>query len=241
MAVDMAVRPLPCTQAEYEHFKAIHEGFCFLIDNKNMPSVSTYSYRQTEVYLDLVDFWPVIESICQQLNIGLTIKLSDIECIFSGFDAESIAALYKHERYVGIARKKIQPMEEYRLFQVTKTLFDTLMARLRRTFRKHKRTGDVANIEPLKDDLQDMFVADEELTNEQAVELLGGGISRGTISKWVNSGLLRDNGYSGRNRRVIKSSVLLLKDKRDKEREHREVEDIHRVEAARKQPIVLGR
>jgi hypothetical protein len=77
-------------------------------------------------------------------------------------------------------------------------------------------------------------IADEELTNEQAVELLGGGISRGTISKWVNYGLLKDNGRSGRDRRVLKSSVLLLKDKRDKEREHKEAEDERHVQAAKK-------
>jgi hypothetical protein len=60
-------------------------------------------------------------------------------------------------------------------------------------------------------------VADEELTNEQAVELLGGGLSRGTISKWVSCGLLRCNGRSGRDRRVLKSSVLLLSEQRQRE------------------------
>jgi hypothetical protein len=76
--------------------------------------------------------------------------------------------------------------------------------------------------------------ADEELTNEQAVKLLGGGISRGTITKWVRSGLLIDNGKRGRQHRVMKSSVLLLKTNREKEREIEGALDKYRVDNAKK-------
>jgi hypothetical protein len=70
-----------------------------------------------------------------------------------------------------------------------------------------------------KDNFADTYctlpIKDEELTNEQAVELLGGGISASTISKWVKLGLLMDNGRCGRQHRVLKSSVLLLKHQRE--------------------------
>lgn len=59
-------------------------------------------------------------------------------------------------------------------------------------------------------------VADEELTNEQAAELLNSDtecdlVERGTISKWVKRGLIRDNGRSGRQHRVLKSSTAFHK------------------------------
>ncbi|HRS72355.1 MAG TPA: helix-turn-helix domain-containing protein [Anaerohalosphaeraceae bacterium] len=75
-------------------------------------------------------------------------------------------------------------------------------------------------------------IKDEELTNEQAAELLG--VERGTISKFAKTGLLKDNGKSGQNRRVLKSSVLLLKDKRDMERQIEDAKDKRNVEGARK-------
>jgi hypothetical protein len=75
-------------------------------------------------------------------------------------------------------------------------------------------------------------IKDEELTNEQAAELLG--VERGTISKFAKIGLLKDNGKSGQNRRVLKSSVLLLRDKYVTERQIEEAKDKCRVEKARK-------
>jgi hypothetical protein len=73
--------------------------------------------------------------------------------------------------------------------------------------------------EVLPDKLKDQGygppITDEELTTEQAGALLG--VERATVSKLAKGGILKDNGRSGQNRRVLKSSVLLLKDKRDRE------------------------
>jgi len=163
MAVDVAKQPLPCTQAEYKYFKNIYEGFCYLTDHKNEQSNSIYSYKQTEVFENLVEFWPTIEAMCKALKVPLTVTLQDIECIFSGFDAGAITALYKNERYVGIARKKIIAMEEYRLLHMTKSLFDTLMVRLHRTFRKCTKT----DIEPCKVKWQKVPIIDIPKTKKE--------------------------------------------------------------------------
>ncbi|OQA02990.1 MAG: Helix-turn-helix domain protein [Planctomycetes bacterium ADurb.Bin401] len=81
---------------------------------------------------------------------------------------------------------------------------------------------------------------DEELTNEEAAELLGGGISAATISKWVKSGLIKENGRSGRQHRVLKSSVLLLKDKREKEQKIEEAKDFIKVQNGKKKSRLIA-
>ena len=75
-------------------------------------------------------------------------------------------------------------------------------------------------------------IEDEELTNDQAAALMG--VERGTISKLVKSGILKNNGQTGQKRRVLKSSVLLLKSKRDNERQLQEAQDRVNLENARK-------
>jgi hypothetical protein len=76
-------------------------------------------------------------------------------------------------------------------------------------------------------------IKDEELTNEEAAKLIGG-IGRGTISKLAQFGYLKSNGCTGKQHRVMKSSVLLFKEKRDKEKEIQEALDKLRVEKAKK-------
>ena len=167
MAVDTAVQPLPCTQADYKYFRTLHGDFGYLGDHKNEQSNYIYAFKQTAFRENIVDFWPTIETMCRALKIPLTVTLHDIECIFSGFDAESIAALYKNERYAGIARKKIIPMEEYRLLQVTKELFDTLLARLHRTFRQCPQSVIAPNIEPCNVKWQKVPIIDSPKIQKQ--------------------------------------------------------------------------
>ncbi|HBG28363.1 MAG: hypothetical protein A2Y10_08715 [Planctomycetes bacterium GWF2_41_51] len=77
-------------------------------------------------------------------------------------------------------------------------------------------------------------ISDEEVTNEQAAVILGGGISAATISKWVKSGLISDNHRSGRQHRVLKSSILLFKYQRDQEKQLERAKDMINLEAAMK-------
>ncbi len=116
-----------------------------------------------EFFESLFEFWPIIEAMCRALEIPVTVTLKEIECISFGFDSESIVALYKHERYAGIPRKKIIPMEEYRLIQVTKGLFGTLMVRLDKTFRKSTRADIAQNIAPFQAEWQSVPIVDEPI------------------------------------------------------------------------------
>lgn len=50
---------------------------------------------------------------------------------------------------------------------------------------------------------------DEWITVAEAAKLLE--VTRGTVSKWASQGKFTDNGQSGRDRRLLKSSVLIVK------------------------------
>jgi excisionase family DNA binding protein len=56
---------------------------------------------------------------------------------------------------------------------------------------------------------------DELIMLTGAAKLLG--VDRGTVSRWADEGKIKDNKQKGRRRRVSKISVLLLKDKRERE------------------------
>lgn len=206
MSASTALQPLPYTHADYEQFETIYNGFCYIFDHKNDPLISIYTYKQTEVHENLVEFWPTITVMCQSLKIPQTVTLQDIDCIFSGFDAESIAALYKNERYAGIPRKKIVPMEEYRLFQIAKSLFDTLMVRLQRLFQKLPKTPACLPKTPPADP-----DGDDYITFAEAAKMLS--VHKSTVSRWVDQGKIRDNGRKGQGRKLLCSDVLLVRHK----------------------------
>lgn len=50
---------------------------------------------------------------------------------------------------------------------------------------------------------------DDYITFQEAADILG--IKKGTVSKWSNRGRFKDNGRSGQLRRLLLSSVLLVK------------------------------
>lgn len=57
--------------------------------------------------------------------------------------------------------------------------------------------------------------ADESITVTEAATLLG--VSPGTVSRWATEDRIKDNEKVGRDRRLLKSTVLLMKAKREKE------------------------
>jgi predicted XRE-type DNA-binding protein len=61
-------------------------------------------------------------------------------------------------------------------------------------------------------------IADEMITQDEAARLLE--VDKGTVTRYANSGKLKDNDKKGRGRRYSKASVLFLADrKREKERQ----------------------
>lgn len=60
---------------------------------------------------------------------------------------------------------------------------------------------------------QTQVPGDKLITLTEAAALLG--VHKGTVSRYANAGTIVDNGQEGQNRRVLESSVLLLKQQRE--------------------------
>jgi hypothetical protein len=136
MAADSAVPALPYPQEKLDKLPVIHGDFGFLANNKHKPFDSDYTYCQAVFLEDLNESWPVVEGLCQCLKIPLTVTLAEVESIFYGFDAATIAKLYANPLYAGLSWKKISAMEEDRLLHLTRSVLDKLMARLQKNFKK---------------------------------------------------------------------------------------------------------
>lgn len=65
---------------------------------------------------------------------------------------------------------------------------------------------------------------DEMITITEAAKLLG--VNAGTVSRWTTDGIIKDNGEAKRKRRLSKISVLLLKDKREREDRLKDAADV---------------
>ncbi|HBR19406.1 MAG: hypothetical protein A2Y13_02825 [Planctomycetes bacterium GWC2_45_44] len=154
MAVDVVKQPLPCTQAEYEHFKTIYREFCYVADHKNEQSNSKYSYKQTAVLAYLKSSWPVIEAICQVLNIELELTPDDARHAITGLGLKGAAALCTSGRNSSMQAKKVIAFEEERLLDLARALFDNIMVRLHLTFRTFPQSAITPNTTPLRADWQ---------------------------------------------------------------------------------------
>jgi len=69
-------------------------------------------------------------------------------------------------------------------------------------------------------------VADKWLKVKDAANLLA--VNRGVISRWANEGRITGNGKTGKLRRVLKSSVLLLKQDREDAELLEDAKDLHK-------------
>ena len=58
-------------------------------------------------------------------------------------------------------------------------------------------------------------------------------VDKGTISRWADVGIIKDNGKKGRGRKINKVSVLLLKDKRETEDLVKDAADVLRDRASK--------
>ena len=159
MIVNTALQPLPYTHADYEHFETIYNGFCYLIDHKSEQSSSFYSYTQAETVENLERFWTVLEMICRSLNIELELTLDDVRHAIKGFDAKDAAELCNGGRYKRMQAQKVIAFEEDRLLDLTKTLLDKIMVRLR-IFKKHSSSTLAPNIVPLQAGCQNVPMID---------------------------------------------------------------------------------
>jgi hypothetical protein len=222
VAEDMA-KQVVWSKVEYEQFKLIYDGFCYLMDYKGERD-SNYFYEQKKVFENIIKFWPLIERLCIQFAVELKIGPDDFNKIIFGFNRKAIVELYASNRYQDIAVDKILGLEEERLKKAGQSLFHDIMIKLNNLFQSQEP-------EIQEDYFAQLPRKDEELTNEQAVELLGGGISASTISKWVKTGSLKGNGCKGRQHRVLKSSVLLLKHQREEQKKLKKAMDSMNIEA----------
>lgn len=68
--------------------------------------------------------------------------------------------------------------------------------------------------------------ADSYISYDHAGSTLG--VSRATISNMVNAGRLEDNGFAGKHRKVLKSSVLLEKERREQAQLEADVLELRR-------------
>lgn len=69
------------------------------------------------------------------------------------------------------------------------------------------------------------------ITITEAAKILG--VNKGNASRWANEDKIKDNGKRGRERRISKVSVLLLKDKREREDLVKDAADILRDRASK--------
>lgn len=65
---------------------------------------------------------------------------------------------------------------------------------------------------------------DEMITITEAAKLLG--VNAGMVSRWTTDGIIKNNGEAKRKRRLSKISVLLLKDKREREDRLKDAADV---------------
>lgn len=179
MLTNTAVQPLPYTHADYEHFETIYNGFCYLIDHKSEQSSSFYSYTQAETIENLERFWTVLEMICRSLNIELELTLDDARHAIKGFDAKDAAELCNGGRYKRMQVQKVIAFEEDRLLDLTKTLLDKIMVRLR-IFKKHSSSVLVPNMVPQADP-----DGDDYITFAAAAKMLS--VHKTTVSRWLDS------------------------------------------------------
>ena len=152
MAVDSAVPALLCTQEEFDKLQATRAGFCFLDDNKKESHYSNYKYCQAVFLENLNESWDIVEDLCPRLKIPLTVTLAEVESIFCGLDAATIADLYALKRNAGLPRKTIIAMEEERLLHLTRSVFDRLMAKLQVHFNKKPTAHCPTELEETPDD-----------------------------------------------------------------------------------------
>lgn len=69
-----------------------------------------------------------------------------------------------------------------------------------------------------------MTVPEEWITFSQAADIIG--VTKGTISKWAAEGKFRDNGQKGQQRRLLKTSVLMVKFQKEDEDLKKDVSDL---------------
>ena len=67
---------------------------------------------------------------------------------------------------------------------------------------------------------------DDLLTLREAAKILN--VHPGTVSRWADDGKIKDNGKKRRDRRVLKSSVLLMKERLENEDRRSDAEDLLR-------------
>ncbi len=67
------------------------------------------------------------------------------------------------------------------------------------------------------------------ITFAEAATMLG--VTKGTVSRWTGQDKLRDNGKTGQNRKVSKTSVLMLKEQRQQQELAEDAADIRRDSA----------
>jgi hypothetical protein len=72
---------------------------------------------------------------------------------------------------------------------------------------------------------------DEWLKLVEAAKLLH--VDKGTVSRWADEGKIQDNGQKRKARRVSKISVLLLKDKREREDSLKDAAEVLQDEASK--------
>ncbi|OHB59999.1 MAG: hypothetical protein A2Y12_17215 [Planctomycetes bacterium GWF2_42_9] len=224
MKEEMAVQV--CAKAEYQQIKNIYDGFRDLIDYQGQRE-SDYIYNQKKVFLNLNRYWPLIERLAKESNIELKVGPDDYKNTIFGFDRKAIARLYDSDRYPGVPTEQILGLEEKAVKANCHCLLSDILLKLEDFIEQEfeieqNEFAEIGKQLPIKD---------EELTNEQAVELLGGGISASTISKWVKAGSLKGNGCKGRQHRVLKSSVLLLKHERQEQHKLKDAKDKMNIEA----------
>ncbi|MHB9070488.1 MAG: hypothetical protein ACYC54_08960 [Sedimentisphaerales bacterium] len=171
MAVNVVKQPLPCTQAEYEHFKTIYREFCYVADHKNEQSNSKYSYKQTVVLEYLKSSWPVIEAICQVLNIELELTPDDARHAITGLGLKGAAALCTSRRYKRMPAKKVIAFEEERLLDLARALFDMIMVRLHLTFRTFPQSAITPNTTPLRAEWQKVPIVEIPKIQEQKISV----------------------------------------------------------------------
>jgi hypothetical protein len=146
--------------SKYEELNNIHQLFSYLYDHRLEDVSDTYT-KQTELIEIIDDFWPVIVDLCNNFKIPLVVSAQDVENLFHGFDAAAIEKLSKLRRYVNIPIKKMIALEEELLIHLIKSIFDKLLARLKKEIKKLSNR----NIQPPKTYFEPAPVSCESLSD----------------------------------------------------------------------------
>jgi len=199
------------TKEEYGRFAHIHKRLSSLVDGAESLSLE----EREEFMEDVQSFWPTITRMAR--NTGVSLKW-DIETVIGlirepeivapdissiGMVAACIGGDVAAIKAWDVEEKLCKYREKKKARDETIRAFDRIMLNLSETQKPDNKAYRKAD------------GTDEWWQLSQAASSLS--VSRGTVTRWADEGKIEDNGERGRKRKVLTSSVLRLKYKREHE------------------------